>query len=225
MKSPNIIGLAADHPGAGKDTAFAELQKANPETQFVNVKFADALTDEVAALFPKVSREDFLNIRNDPALKDYPFNFFKIDNIDGKANNGIGSHYSAFLYNHHRELIGQRISVRQHLLIYGTEFTREFRNEKDKWLDLGLAKAASVAALGAVAVVTDVRFPNEAKRLKEAGAELVHIAADGLVNAGLDALTNIAEGHLDGWRFDLRVKNVWGKPENMGVQFNAKYRW
>ncbi|AJT60820.1 hypothetical protein [Ralstonia phage phiITL-1] len=150
---------------------------------------------------------------------------FKIDAIDGKALNGIGSHYSAFLYNRHPELIGQRISVRQHLLIYGTEFTREFRGEQDKWLNLGIAKAQDAVARGVVPVITDVRFPNEAKRLKDIGAAIAHIAVDNLANAGLSALTGIAEGHLKDWDFDLRVKNVWGAPENMGVQFNAKYRW
>ena len=225
LESVKILGLAADHPGAGKDTAFAALVAANPGVQFENVKFADALTEELYTLFAKrVPKEDFLNIRNDPTLKDYAFNFFKPDNIDPTALNGRGGRYTAFLYNSGYKG-GERMSVRQHLLIYGTHFIRENQGEPDRWLNLGLAAAQDAVARGVVPVITDVRFPNEAKRLKEIGADIAHIALDTVANAALDTLTGIAEGHLKDWDFDLRVKNVWGKPENMGVQFNAKYRW
>ncbi|UXQ84873.1 hypothetical protein 10RS306A_gene4593 [Ralstonia phage 10RS306A] len=216
------IGLAADHPGAGKDTAFAALVQANPNTEFVNIKFADALTAEVRALFPRVSDEEFTEIRNDPKFKDLPLWMFAIHNI---ARTEQGMEYVAFLKERHPELIRQRLSIRQHLLIYGTEYVREFKGDEDRWLNLGVQAADKAAAAGLVPVITDVRFPNEAKKLKQAGYDIAHIAADGLANAALSALTGIAEGHLKDWDFDLRVKNVWGKPENMGVQFNAKYRW
>ncbi|UCR90924.1 hypothetical protein [Ralstonia phage RpY2] len=222
LESVKGLGLAADHPGAGKDTAFASLQAANPGTDFVNVKFADALTAEVRALFPKVTDDEFTEIRNDPKFKDLPLWMFAIHNI---ARTEQGLDYVAFLKHEHPELIRQRMSIRQHLLIYGTEYVREFKGDEDRWLNLGVAKANEVAASGKVPVITDVRFVNEAIKLKQAGYDIAHIAADGLANAALSALTGIAEGHLKDWDFDLRVKNVWGKPENMGVQFNAKYRW
>jgi len=224
LASVRGLGLAADHPGAGKDTAFAAIVQSNPGTKFENIKFADALTEEVFALFPRPDREDKVAIRNDPKLKDYPFMWFKIDNISGTALDGRGSRYAAFLYG-----LGMRgnvaMSMRQHLLLYGTEFTRVFLQEEDRWLNLGVKAADDAVARGVVPVITDVRFPNEAKALKQAGYDIAHIAVDGLANAGLAALTSIAEGHLKNWDFDLRVKNVWGKPENMGVQFNATYRW
>ena len=222
LDSVKGIGLAADHPGAGKDTAFKALADANPGTEFVNVKFADALTAELRTLFPKVPDDEFAEIRNDAQMKDLPLWMFAAHNI---AQTAQGNEYLAFLKERHPELIRQRISIRQHLLIYGTEYVREFKGDEDRWLNLGVQAANAVAASGKVPVITDVRFVNEAIKLKQAGYDIAHIAADGLANAALSALTGIAEGHLKDWDFDLRVKNVWGKPSDMGVQFNAKYKW
>lgn len=224
--APRVLGLAADHPGAGKDTAFEVLKEANPGTEFVNVKFADALTDEVYALFSHaMPKEEFLEYRNDPMLKDKPLFVFRPANI--LLSSPQGNAYFEFLFERYAEKVRSeaRWSVRDHLLIYGTEFVRKHLGQENKWLDLGLQKVAEVVAAGAVAVVTDVRFPNEAKGIKEIGGQIAHVALEGAVNAGLDKLTSIAENKLKGWDFDLNVKNVWGKPKDMGVQFNAKYTW
>lgn len=223
--APRILGLAADHPGAGKDTAFEVLKEANPGTEFVNVKFADALTDEVYALFSHaMPKEEFLEYRNDPVLKDKPLFVFRPGNILLSAPNG-NDYFKFLAAKYSAKMDETRWSVRDHLLIYGTEFVRKHQGNENKWLDLGLQKVAEVVAAGAVAVVTDVRFPNEAKGIKEIGGQIAHVALEGAVNAGLDKLTSIAENKLKGWDFDLNVKNVWGKPKDMGVQFNAKYTW
>lgn len=223
MEKVKFLGLAADAPGSGKDTFFNRLQENHPDGEsLVNVKFADALTTEVGRLFPYISREDWLEIRNDPTLKDKPMGALRPFRLNWGI--GTGSEYFKFLldkgYDAH-----ELMSARQHLLIYGTEFRREYKGTPNYWLDKGLEAVTGVLASGQIPVVTDVRFPNEAQALKGAGGTLLHISADWVANKVLDRTTQIAEGHLKGWRFDGYIKNIMGAPEQMEAQFNARFKF
>jgi hypothetical protein len=70
----------------------------------------------------------------------------------------------------------KKISGREYLQNYGTEAHRELFGT-DFWVDTALPKDAFHE--GEVWVVTDVRFPNEAERIKELGGLVVELERDG----------------------------------------------
>lgn len=215
----NFLALCADAPGSGKDTLFNLLAADNPLLD--NIKFSDALTDEVANLFSfQMDREDFLEVRHNPATKDYKLASFKPANIWGS----YGSDYMRFLLESGWDL-DERMSARDHLNVYGTQYIRDFKKQDNYWLDRGLKAVEDSLAKGRIPVITDVRFPNEAKRVQEAGGTLIRVAADFALGALADRTVAIAEGHLEGWRFDADIKNVFNQPDNMKAQFNARFKF
>jgi len=209
-----VLGLGA-MAGAGKDT-FLDLLADRAD--IVNVKFADALTDEVAALFSeRVTREDFQALRDNSHDKDVKMGVFRARNVEN-------DHYKGFLAMQGYDLDAP-MSIRDHLVLYGTDYARKFRGQEDVWLRKGLERIEEVRSKGLIPVVTDVRFPNEAQAIKDLGGTLVSITADWLANRALDAITAKAEGLLKDVQFDAKLINVWGNPASMKGQFYAKFRF
>lgn len=212
-----MIGLAADAPGSGKDTLFALLKADEP--RLVNLKFADALTEDFVRMFADSAlSEDALEIRNSPDMKDWKFRGFALKNIHPDFDK-----YVAFCVSKLGMDMDAPMSARDHLDIYGTKFKREFEGNDNIWLDRGIEAAKQVYQSGNIPVFTDVRFPNEAAKVQQIGGKLIHIAADWAIQKAADKITGIAEGHLKGWDFDLQINNVFGDPDNMRAQFDAKY--
>lgn len=212
-----ILGLYGA-AGSGKDTLFELLKEQNPDVR--NIKFADALTEDVRTLFPYIPAEEFLEVRNSQVLKDLCFNMFKPKNI---ATGSQGDRYVAFLVDKMGYDLDQRMSVRDHLDIYGTKYVREFLNQPDYWIDRTMGQIRNTVAAGKIPVITDVRFPNEFKAL----SLTPQTALVKVTNAWKEAksLSGIAEGHLEGFEFDLEVHNVFNDKEAMRVQFNASYKF
>lgn len=209
-----ILGLGA-MAGAGKDT-FLGLLADRPD--IVNVKFADALTDEVAALFSeRVTREDFQALRDNSHDKDVKMGVFRVRNVEDHG-------YRQFLYRNGYDMDAP-MSIRDHLVIYGTDYVRQYLGDDSYWLDKGMRRIREVTEKGLIPVVTDVRFPNEAQAIKDMGGTLVSITADWLANRALDAITAKAEGLLKDVQFDAKLINVWGDPASMKGQFYAKFRF
>lgn len=209
-----VLGLGA-MAGAGKDTFMALLAD---RADIVNVKFADALTDAVAGLFStRVTRDDFQALRDNSHDKDVKMGIFRPRNVENES-------YRHFL---HREGIGldAPLSIRDHLVLYGTDYVRQYLGSDSYWLDKGMRRIREVTDKGLIPVVTDVRFPNEAQAIKDLGGTLVSITADWLANRALDAITAKAEGLLKDVQFDAKLINVWGDPASMKGQFYAKFRF
>lgn len=216
-----LLGLAADAPGSGKDTLFSLLKADEP--RLVNLKFADALTEDFVRMFKDQAafdEDDLRRIRNDPELKDRKWNTLKLKNIHPDFDK-----YVSFCVSNLGMDIEAPMSAREHLDIYGTKFKREFEGNDNIWLDLGIAAAKRVYQDGNIPVFTDVRFPNEAANVQQIGGKLIHIAADWAIQKAADKITGIAEGHLKGWDFDLQINNVFKDPDNMKVQFYANYKF
>ena len=168
----NLVGLAASGPGAGKDTTFNALVAKGVKA--ANVKFATALEQEVYAQFRGVNEKDLMWIRNDPTAKDQPFHFLSVSAIDaGFENKG----YKVWL----REDLGFKglddpRSIRWHLIQYGTNYIRKHLGKDSYWLDKGLQEAKQIThTTDKTAIVTDVRFPNEARAIKDNGGLLVYL--------------------------------------------------
>ena len=203
-----LLGLAAGAPGSGKDTLFNQLGAAGYDV--VNVKFADALTMETHEQFQGYGYMEFLECRSLQNLKDHPFQFFSINNLRK-------GEYRAFLIEGGHDPYEKR-SARWHLIQYGTEFIRKHMGRDDYWLNQGLQAAHEAMNRGKVPVFTDVRFPNELKRLHNMGATSVFLLAPWSAKDG-----GIADGLIQPADCHNRFVNEFGNPSGLLENFETHY--
>lgn len=72
--------------------------------------------------------------------------------------------------------------VRRTLQRLGTDAVRAL--DDGFWVRMGMARAAQLRAAGSPAVITDVRFPNEAAAVAEAGGIIVRVSRPGTATSG-----------------------------------------
>lgn len=77
------------------------------------------------------------------------------------------------------------------------------RVEPGFWLQAGMDKADAVINEGGAAVITDVRYTNEADAIQSAGGVLVRIVRPGLESTD----THLSETELDRYPVDFTVRN------------------
>jgi hypothetical protein len=208
-----MLGLYSAKPGCGKDTFAKLLKQEYPEVEVIH--FADALTDEVAKLFPEVI--DFYEIRNEPKLKDWKFNMFALKNVHPDFDK-----YVAFCVSVLGLDMDEPRSVRDHLLWYGTSYIRQHLGYDDKWLTEGLLRARNLYVQGKVPVIADVRFENELAAVQRIGGKVLEVHSTWNARE-LDSTTSIAEGRLDTLAMDGIVFNTHGAPEGMLRQFKQDW--
>lgn len=191
LKNKTLIGLSGA-AGSGKDFAAQVLeQSAGLEI----VSFAEPVYKSVSlltgipvdALQRRVTKEHtfFVEITNNNfcTAVAYVRDILRLIKSPLEARDEIYSwlcfdvfpeHTTSPFFGVHGDTIGTlRISPRRLLELFGTEFGRN-RITENIWLDLVAAKyGASKKGI----VVTDVRFPNEDKWVKETGGKRVHIVA------------------------------------------------
>lgn len=198
---PKLVGFAASGPGAGKDTTFNILKaKGLP---VVNIKFAEALEQEVYNQFMHLRTEDVHWIRHSPTAKDNPFYFLSVNEL-------VPGGYRSWL---REELafkgLGDPRSMRWHLIQYGTNYVRKYLGKENFWLDEGMRKAQLTHTCDELPVITDVRFPNEAKAIKDAGGLLVYLNSPWSTNGN----GGIADGLIDPKDCHLVINTVHGNKE------------
>lgn len=94
---------------------------------------------------------------------------------------------------------------------YGPEARRLLQNagqevrrlDEGFWMRVGLEKARLRAKAGSGAVITDVRYANEARAVQDAGGYLVRVVRPGLVSTDL----HVSETELDDYPVDFTVTN------------------
>lgn len=202
---PKLVGLVASAPGAGKDTFFSNLKASGFPVE--NIKFATKLEQEVYAQFRGSNERDLAWIRNDPTAKDQPLYMLSVSAIDaGFGNRG----YKTWL----REELGFKglddpRSMRWHLIQYGTGYIRKYLGKDSYWLDQGMKAAGRLThTTDHTAVITDVRFHNEAQAIREAGGLLVFLESPWNTNAN----GGIADGLIKPEECHLRILNEHGNP-------------
>lgn len=91
--------------------------------------------------------------------------------------------------------------VRRLMQIIGTEVGRNLF-DPDIWVKLAEAKLASTLSVGHT-VVTDVRFPNEARLIRKQGGQLVRITRPdfGPVNE------HVSDRASENWTYDHQIEN------------------
>lgn len=207
IKLPRLVGFAASGPGAGKDTTFNALKAMGYPV--VNVKFASKLEQEVYAQFQWMHPKDLEWIRNDPQAKDQPFHFLSVSAIEPSSYN---RGYKTWL---REKLLFEGLddprSMRWHLIEYGTNYVRKYLGKDSYWLDAGLAEATELThTTGSTSIITDVRFPNEAKRIKDAGGLLVYLNSPWSTNNN----GGIADGLIDPKDCHLVIDTIKGDKEH-----------
>lgn len=93
--------------------------------------------------------------------------------------------------------------VRSLLQRCGTEAGREVLGE-NVWVDAALKDFTGLPP----AVVTDVRFPNEARAIKGRGGVVIRVTRQGIgPKVGSDGSIHASETALDDWAFDGVIRN------------------
>lgn len=171
-----IIGLSG-YARSGKDEAAKVLVE---EFGFVRVAFADKLREFLYALNPIVSK---------------PSDFAK-EFDDGKPLllQTVIDHYG---WNGYKESIFGP-EIRRLLQRLGTEAGRQTLWDSI-WIDAAFAGLDPDDKV----VITDVRFPNEAKAIRERKGYLWRIERTGIGPAN----AHPSETSLDDWKFQRRIKN------------------
>lgn len=172
-----IIGLSG-YAQSGKDSIGAILVKNYGFTRYA---FADALKEMAYQLNPIVVTSIDENIPLGVDTNLYVKNTRLQDVVN---NNGW-------------EDAKKLPEIRRLLQVLGTEAGRKILGE-NIWVDTVLNKVKDKNV-----VITDCRFPNEAKALKNSGGFVVRVERPGMA-----AINNhLSETSLDGWPFDLIVLN------------------
>lgn len=178
---PPLVGLIGKKR-VGKDTFAAVLVE---EFGFARVAFADPLKEMALAIDPYIQAEHSYRLS---------------DAVDVLGWEGAKDAYP---------------EVRRFLQRLGTDGVRQF--DEDFWVRAGMRAAAAkrrpmrlntsdgrAATAPRPVVITDVRYPNEADAIREAGGTLVRIVRPGVD----DGDTHASETALDGYAVDYTVSNL-----------------
>jgi hypothetical protein len=102
--------------------------------------------------------------------------------------------------------------IRGLLQRFGTEIGREMFSE-DFWVDYALNSIPD----GGKAVISDVRYPNEADAIRQLGGKVYRVERDGVFAANEHA----SEHALDAYKFDGKIQNngtIQGLQQNVEQQ-------
>lgn len=176
-----LIGLHGKKR-AGKDTVFARIEKLYGEyVEVERVSFADLLYASAAAALN-------VKVRDLQEWKADPVTVMAIQVVDKR-----------YIRDRERTVV-QELSVREYLQRYGTEAHRELLGT-NFWVD-----QVNLYHEGKLVVVTDVRFDNEAARVREAGGSVVHVVGPDDVEGAGD--THASEAGLPPGMVDRELINI-----------------
>jgi hypothetical protein len=123
---------------------------------------------------------------------------------------------NTFLTKYNRPLITRediekdKAQFRLMLQWLGTEFAREYVGPDDFWIRLFQQKVEEAEKWGLAVVCDDVRFPNEAKRLRELGFLIVKVIRDETDRqASLQAAGDVGANHSSETSVDLIDADVY----------------
>ena len=203
---PTLIGISGGR-GSGKDTAYGIISEWAGENNLTSARraFADPLKWSFARIwFPDISLEDAVEwcekIKHNSVID---------------AGNGVSvtgrqalQHYG---YEAHREIFGESFWIDQVVPI---------TNWRDKFSNDG--------RLTDICVVTDVRFENEARRIRDAGGVVWNIERDtGIIDshsseAGIEkSLIDYTIINTDLAGFKAQVKNLTDVAVSRKVEINV----
>lgn len=177
-----IIGING-YAGVGKDTVGKIIKELQPSKNWEIKKFAGKLK-EVASILTGIPEKMFEDQK------------FKKTNL-GKE------------WSYH----GLPLSVRNFLQRLGTDALREGLHP-NTWVNALMTQYKQTEYIGSNSegadiygypewIITDTRFPNEAKAIKNAGGIVIRIDRPGISAVN----THLSETALDNWNFDYKIMN------------------
>jgi len=95
------------------------------------------------------------------------------------------------------------MTVREFLEYFGTKIVRKIKN--DAWSRYSLGKILSEQS--EIAIVPDVRFPNEVKAIKDAGGIVIRLTRN-IFNSDAEPEIALDENNFDWSNFDLVIDNA-----------------
>lgn len=192
MTNPRIVGLIGKKR-SGKDT-FGEALVLT--SGFTRVAFADPLREAALGLDPIVGR---------PALP---------GQLAPQRDVRLSDVVEAIGWEKAKDLVPE---VRRTLERFGTDAIR--RLDEDFWVRMAAEKIQSIE--GPV-VVTDVRFPNEADKIRELGGIVVRIIRP---SQERPSASHVCETALDDYAEDLTFYNFQGVEEfrKLAESFGRSY--
>lgn len=131
-------------------------------------------------------------------LLTHDLDFYRVafaDDLKRMAADAIGER-ETFFFNE-----DNKVAHRAYLIAFGTAM-RVY--DKDFWVNRALVK---IARTPGIPIITDLRYPNEANRLRQEGFLLARMepSADILVARGAKLISDESETGLDYYPFDLKV--------------------
>lgn len=181
VTAPPLIGLIG-RKRSGKDTFASVLIE---ERGFTKAGFADPLREMALAIDPIVEYDEAFNGCGNPSC-------CPTDIVERR--------YSDVLDAHGYEVAKDKFpEVRRFLQVLGTNAVRGILGP-DTWVDLA---ASRIDARTGPLVLTDVRFPNEAKAISDRGGYLVRIVRPGQDEGDLHP----SETALDDYPVNLVIDN------------------
>jgi hypothetical protein len=189
---PTLIGISGGR-GSGKDTAYGIIEEWAVKQNLTSARraFADPLKWSFARIFwPEISLEDAIDWCED----------VKQNSVVSVLDAAVTGRQALqnYGYESHRQLFGEEFWIEQVVPI---------KNWRDKFSNNG--------RLTDICVVTDVRYENEAKRIRQAGGIMWNIERDtGILDqhsseAGIESYLidyTIINTDLDG--FKVQVENL-----------------
>lgn len=157
--------------GSGKDTA-AERFTALTTLPAVRLSFARKLKESAAACFG-INPADWEWMKNDPTVV-----------------------VELSRYDEEEQRIYAELTAREFLQAYGTEAHRDVFGD-DFWVKQGLVEYDSYVGPEAVFFVTDCRFENEAKAVKDRGGTIVNIHGPNQATGGHVSEAGLPESYID----------------------------
>lgn len=211
MSTKSILALNSNRGKSGKDTLVEHIE-AHRNLKVLRVAFADILKKECATVLAQkpsliapieqaMHRSEKDTLYHSLALNSIPRGPYK-DWL--KTTGSWLNRYAAR-------------TLRWHLQMFGTEFSRVHLNQPDIWLDKGVTAVLDGLLDPQVdlVVVTDMRLPNEHQEMTRMGAKLVRIQRDWRIPEVDDQAPHVSDTALDGFRFDASITNHYGNPAGM----------
>lgn len=186
MNPQPLIGISG-RKRTGKDTLAGFLVAGHG---FTRLAFADPLKAIVAELNPAIPAYTALG-------SDDPDDAWRVqDELDScKSDTDPAGWEGAKAEPEVRRLLqAQGEAVRRHL-------------GENVWVDATINKAHYLLAEGKPVVIPDVRYPNEAERIKALGGIVVRVNRPGTAEGTSSTDLHISETALDGYDFDVIVTN------------------
>lgn len=236
-----IIGINGKM-GHGKDTVGEIIKTIDSKNSWEIKKFAAKLK-EIAHLLTGIPKEKFEDQDFKSAFLPEVWNKHALVSIDSRKNppekiiQDMGSTIAEITLSKRKfervtrlkglegfvktEIIQHPFSVREFLQLLGTECVRNTLH-KNAWVNALIADYVKKDDKYPNWIVTDVRFPNEAAVIKNAGGIVIRVVR----NTNNDVPNHVSESSLDNYTFDYVIEN-YGSIEDLHYkvkQFLLNYK-